>query len=245
MSPGPSVRAVLLALVASLSAGCLSAPSDAESSGAPLGEDRLRIHGPAVQLLSGQRVADQRLSHSVVGADVSLGWSGLQISASVPRDFWAEVQGYLLDVTAGDEVRVVLEGPRVQLFHKYVGGTSSSMEPGNEWRFIAGETGTLLLMVVPNELRAGADHFDYALTAWTAPSLSPVTPTDPRAIPDPPEATWTCDPGYFGTFDGCDCGCGVPDPDCNDAGCSEPGCSTDVCAYCYDASGAEVGCPAR
>lgn len=26
--------------------------------------------------------------------------------------------------------------------------------------------------------------------------------------------TWTCNKGYFGTKDGCDCGCGMVDPDC-------------------------------
>jgi hypothetical protein len=25
---------------------------------------------------------------------------------------------------------------------------------------------------------------------------------------------WSCDSGHYGTDDGCDCGCGVPDPDC-------------------------------
>ena len=30
-------------------------------------------------------------------------------------------------------------------------------------------------------------------------------------------ASWTCDPTYFGGADGCDCGCGVLDPDCADA----------------------------
>ena len=27
---------------------------------------------------------------------------------------------------------------------------------------------------------------------------------------------WTCDQGVFNTQDGCDCGCGAPDPDCQD-----------------------------
>ncbi len=27
--------------------------------------------------------------------------------------------------------------------------------------------------------------------------------------------TWSCDPDYYGAFDGCDCGCGIPDPDCS------------------------------
>jgi hypothetical protein len=28
--------------------------------------------------------------------------------------------------------------------------------------------------------------------------------------------TWTCTPGFYGAVDGCDCGCGVVDPDCSD-----------------------------
>ncbi len=30
------------------------------------------------------------------------------------------------------------------------------------------------------------------------------------------ETAWTCDPGFYGTNDGCDCGCGIFDPDCVD-----------------------------
>jgi len=33
----------------------------------------------------------------------------------------------------------------------------------------------------------------------------------------PAPAEWTCDPTYYGTDDGCDCGCGAVDPDCADA----------------------------
>jgi hypothetical protein len=36
---------------------------------------------------------------------------------------------------------------------------------------------------------------------------------------------WTCPAGYFGSNDGCDCGCGVADTDCNGSG-------SDVCEYC-------------
>jgi hypothetical protein len=34
---------------------------------------------------------------------------------------------------------------------------------------------------------------------------------------------WTCDPNYYGSADGCDCGCGVRDPDCS---------GDDACVYC-------------
>jgi hypothetical protein len=51
-------------------------------------------------------------------------------------------------------------------------------------------------------------------------------------------AGWTCDVFYYGTFDGCDCGCGVLDPDCIDGTvgsceyCSEPGSCTPIDAGC-------------
>jgi cysteine-rich repeat protein len=40
-------------------------------------------------------------------------------------------------------------------------------------------------------------------------------------------AAWMCDPLYYGAADGCDCGCGVQDPDCLDATVSS-------CDYCTD-----------
>ena len=45
----------------------------------------------------------------------------------------------------------------------------------------------------------------------------------PPVVPD----EWTCDPTYYGLADGCDCGCGVVDPDCADA-------TLDSCQYCND-----------
>jgi len=33
-------------------------------------------------------------------------------------------------------------------------------------------------------------------------------------VPPEPPAEWTCDAAYYGTSDGCDCGCGAVDPDC-------------------------------
>ena len=38
-------------------------------------------------------------------------------------------------------------------------------------------------------------------------------------------AEWLCDAAYYGTADGCDCGCGLIDPDCNGG--------TVTCEYCY------------
>lgn len=51
-------------------------------------------------------------------------------------------------------------------------------------------------------------------------------------VPGPPPE-WVCPAQFFGTDDGCDCGCGVVDPDCPDATadscqyCMPPGCATD------------------
>lgn len=56
---------------------------------------------------------------------------------------------------------------------------------------------------------------------------------------------WTCDPHRYDTGDGCDCGCGVADPDCNNTGCKEYGCRDAACKRCTDTnytSGASVGC---
>ena len=39
---------------------------------------------------------------------------------------------------------------------------------------------------------------------------------------------WTCTASYYGSDDGCDCGCGIPDPDCPDA--TEASCTYDWCS---------------
>jgi hypothetical protein len=49
--------------------------------------------------------------------------------------------------------------------------------------------------------------------------------------------TWTCDPAYYGGYDGCDCGCGEVDPDCADA-------TSASCEYCDDLGSCSVAaCP--
>ena len=48
----------------------------------------------------------------------------------------------------------------------------------------------------------------------------------PPMVPD----EWTCDPSWYETDDGCDCGCGALDPDC-------PNPTVDACEYCgYEGS---------
>ena len=56
-------------------------------------------------------------------------------------------------------------------------------------------------------------------------ALIPVTITEEdTGMPDVPK-TWNCEESFYGTFDGCDCGCGEFDPDC-----ANP--TVDACQYC-------------
>lgn len=48
----------------------------------------------------------------------------------------------------------------------------------------------------------------------------------PVSQPPPPE--WTCDAARFNGSDGCDCGCGAPDPDCGGAS------DASACEYCLN-----------
>lgn len=52
------------------------------------------------------------------------------------------------------------------------------------------------------------------------------------AAPEP-GSNWVCDPSFYASFDGCDCGCG-DDPDCADSieQFKAWGCSTDLFQYC-------------
>jgi hypothetical protein len=54
--------------------------------------------------------------------------------------------------------------------------------------------------------------------------------------PPPPEvpAEWTCDPGFYSTNDGCDCGCGAFDPDCVNP-------TADACEYCGEDGSCDPG----
>lgn len=58
--------------------------------------------------------------------------------------------------------------------------------------------------------------------------------------------TWTCNEFYYagGAADGCDCGCGAIDPDCErGSGCAESGCYEASCEYCYT-NNMDLGCVA-
>jgi hypothetical protein len=47
--------------------------------------------------------------------------------------------------------------------------------------------------------------------------------------------SWTCNPAYFGVADGCDCGCGAPDPDCS-------GPESAACDFCDDTGSCAQDC---
>ena len=65
--------------------------------------------------------------------------------------------------------------------------------------------------------------------------------TDPGGVP----AEWTCDPSYFGTLDGCDCGCGVFDPDCGENGQELLNCGAgEICDATGQCVAGEGGIPA-
>lgn len=232
------MRPALALLPVVLAMACVTSPVTEEAAKAPLGDDRLRPVGRPIALVSGQPLTGQALRHSVVRVDLSFDISGINVGAYVPRDFWAEVGGYLVDAPPGADVAVTLTGPRMQVLVRRIGDATSTILMGNEIRFNAGVGGQHLVMTIPSEIKPGSDHVTYDIVANVTPT-SPVVPLGPVPLP---MATWTCDPAYQGTGDGCDCGCGIPDPDCANEGCSQPGCSAPACSYCYDASGSDIGC---
>ena len=77
----------------------------------------------------------------------------------------------------------------------------------------------------------GYDHADFAVSqseSFGAPTSIPRCGCT-QAPTDPP-STWTCDDEYYDAQDnedGCDCGCGAFDPDCENDGWRTYGCSGD------------------
>ena len=57
--------------------------------------------------------------------------------------------------------------------------------------------------------------FYYASPPPPSPSPPP-TPAPPSPSPPPLPDSWTCDASFYNSNDGCDCECGVWDPDCED-----------------------------
>ena len=70
------------------------------------------------------------------------------------------------------------------------------------------------------------DDADAPVYGCTLGDLSACSPEGTCTI-----AGWNCNPNFFGTMDGCDCGCGVVDPDCASS-------SVGDCEFC----GWEGGC---
>ncbi len=67
------------------------------------------------------------------------------------------------------------------------------------------------------------DELDFANNLVTIPVT--ITDMDTGPTEAPPE--WTCDPNFYDTNDGCDCGCGAFDPDC-------PNPTSQACQFCDD-----------
>jgi hypothetical protein len=73
-----------------------------------------------------------------------------------------------------------------------------------------------------------------------------VTPDEPAATcsTNPSLAAWTCAFEAYGGSDGCDCGCGMIDPDCGGEGCKAGRCFDDACTTCHDEAGRPYACAA-
>jgi hypothetical protein len=57
------------------------------------------------------------------------------------------------------------------------------------------------------------------------------------------QSHWMCTFEREGGADGCNCGCGAPDPDCAaETGCSAPGCKAQGCITCRSADGSPMSC---
>ena len=76
--------------------------------------------------------------------------------------------------------------------------------------------------------------FDDVLLAWRVDDVRVVASLSAAIVP----GEWTCSPSFFGTGDGCDCGCGAVDDDCA---------SNDIasCEFCDDTGSCSngSGCP--
>ena len=99
-----------------------------------------------------------------------------------------------------------------------------------------------------NEL--GGDGCDiYCRQSFTCPVLPPdscLASLETCTLPEEPALTVpVCTWEVIGTGDGCDCGCGFTDPDCEGGGCTERGCTAPDCVACTDACGRWTPCPSE
>ena len=65
-----------------------------------------------------------------------------------------------------------------------------------------------------------------------------IDPTDNSSCALTPPPEWNCSDAFFGSNDGCDCGCGAVDPDCNNAAVAS-------CQFCSQTGSCNTGsgCP--
>ncbi|MDP2342188.1 MAG: IPT/TIG domain-containing protein [Deltaproteobacteria bacterium] len=92
----------------------------------------------------------------------------------------------------------------------------------------AGATGVVI------GLHSIGQSFDDVQVAWRLDDVRVVGSLSGPLVPD----TWSCSPSFFGTGDGCDCGCGAVDLDCAQNDLS-------ACEFCDDTGSCSdgSGCP--
>jgi hypothetical protein len=86
------------------------------------------------------------------------------------------------------------------------------------WTMVS-EDGLTMTLTSSHSIRVSADPLECTLEEDEVLT---------RVWPDPAQLAWTCDEEWLGTGDGCDCGCGGIDPDCDSA-------SVESCDYCWPA----------
>jgi len=89
--------------------------------------------------------------------------------------------------------------------------------------------------VDPDCTSAAASACDYcAGTGSCASSCAGISATNNATCTGVP-AGWHCAPSFYGSGDGCDCGCGVVDPDCTSSAAS-------ACAFCGNGGSCTFSC---
>ena len=89
----------------------------------------------------------------------------------------------------------------------------------------------LEITINPEAIIQESNHLDNVV-------LLPVVLTDEDDGPSGPPEEWTCAPGFYDSDDGCDCGCGVFDPDCTNP-------TSEACGFCNESGSCaedEMGC---
>jgi hypothetical protein len=84
---------------------------------------------------------------------------------------------------------------------------------------------------------AGNGCSDHGCRADACKRCSDLSLSEDRLVGCASSAQWTCELSHYGTQDGCDCGCGIADPDCGSGnGCTDSACQSDKCDYCHQGS---------